>query len=116
MVVLLVIALQENASMPSAEYMRHWRRTHGLVKGRPSPLPTPQDEQRRGQELSMMMRDPVLEWSEGLFTDDGSGTRCCASQCTRSHNHAVSRVVGKHGSRRVLWYCTIACRNRHAAL
>ena len=37
----------------------------------------------------------------------------CACGCKLSHNHSVSRIIGDHENRVVLWYRTMQCRNKH---
>jgi hypothetical protein len=41
--------------------------------------------------------------------------KCANPTCPTRHNHAVSQVTGDLGNRRVLWYCTMKCRNMHLA-
>jgi hypothetical protein len=39
----------------------------------------------------------------------------CRCGCKLPHNHAVSRLTGDHGSRRVLWYRHADHRARHGS-
>jgi hypothetical protein len=40
----------------------------------------------------------------------------CACGCQQRHNCAISRVVAMGSDRHVLWYRTMRCRNKHAAM
>jgi hypothetical protein len=68
---------------------------------------------------------PFLDWPPDLFAAahaaaaaslvppmSPSNENKCACGCNQSHNRAVSAVIGESGDRRVLWFRTIACKNK----
>jgi hypothetical protein len=61
---------------------------------------------------TLMAEGDVLSPKTGKTPDP---LKCANPTCPTRHNHAVSRVTGDPGSRRVLWYCTMRCRNIHLA-
>lgn len=80
-----------------------------------------------------MERVPNLPWPHNLFaqpmlTVDSTapllriggrkelGDNLCACGCKLPHNFAVSRLVGEHGSRTILWYRAMDHRNKHAGV
>jgi hypothetical protein len=68
-----------------------------------------------GGEISAMMHLPTLDWPPDLFKakDNLVVERLCACSCGRPHNNAVSRVVDGRAGKRILWYRTMCCRNKH---
>jgi hypothetical protein len=82
------------------------------------------------KRLQMEMRVaplPFLDWPIDLFARANAAVRAtpptsirrrrieknCTCGCNQKHNLAVSAVEEEDGQRRVLWFRTIACRNRH---
>ena len=68
---------------------------------------------------------PFLDWPPDLFAAAHAALAAsasartptfnennCACGCNQKHNRAVSAVQGDGGNRRVLWFRTIACKNR----
>lgn len=51
-----------------------------------------------------------------LFVSKTTAEHLCACRCGFPHNHAISRVLGDSGARRVVWYRSQSCRNKHAGL
>jgi hypothetical protein len=68
-----------------------------------------------GRKISAMMRLPTLDWSPDLFIakEGFLDERLCACGCGRPHNNAVSRVVEGRAGKRIFWYRTRSCRNKH---
>jgi hypothetical protein len=82
----------------------------------------------------MLNRVPNLPWPQNLFnlphlmvaTETTSplygggkkllGAHICACGCKQPHNMAVSGLEGGHGFRRVNWYKTLACKNKHLGI
>ncbi len=116
----------------TAEYFRARRRAQGI------PERDGFDHPRfvvQGRELHWLLDAPLrdLAWPHNLFGNNVTieeliahgevaapkfgkapdPMKCENSICARRHNNAVARVIGDHGNRRVLWYCTMACRNAH---
>ena len=69
---------------------------------------------------------PFLDWPPDLFAAAHAAVAAspaahtlpfnennCACGCNLKHNRAVSAVDGEGGNRRVLWFRTIACKNKH---
>jgi hypothetical protein len=67
---------------------------------------------------------PFLDWPPDLFAAahaaaspvrpiQKSNENYCACGCNQRHNRAVSALEEDGGDRRVLWFRTIACKNRH---
>ena len=116
----------------TADYFRARRRAQGIPErdGFDHPRLVAQ-----GRQLHWLFDAPLrdLPWPRNLFCNnvtieklmaDGDfpalkvgktpdPLKCENPICTTRHNHAVSRVTGDHGNRRVLWYCTMKCRNIH---
>jgi hypothetical protein len=69
---------------------------------------------------------PKLDWPVDLFAQNKDTAFKpleklktefhCACGCQQRHNCAISRVVAIDSDRHVLWYRTIRCRNKHAAM
>jgi hypothetical protein len=81
-----------------------------------------------------MMPVPYLPWPANLFslphlnvaadstaplmrhgkrpTDD----HLCVCGCKKKHHMAVSGLEGESGVRRVLWFATMACKNKHLGI
>jgi hypothetical protein len=73
---------------------------------------------------------PQLDWPSDVFADANTTTTSttpslpngkpktddylCQCGCKLPHNYSVSRLIGDHENRRVLWYHHIDHRNRHA--
>jgi hypothetical protein len=77
---------------------------------------------------SMMAPLPFLDWPADLFAEAhaaaaplierkprASGTFCTCG-CNQKHNSAVSALEGDDGNQRVLWFRSIACKNRHMGI
>lgn len=45
-----------------------------------------------------------------------TGDHLCACGCKQKHHMAVSGLEGEHGFRRVLWFATMRCKNRHLGI
>jgi hypothetical protein len=69
---------------------------------------------------------PKLDWPADLFAENKDTVFkplekprtefLCACGCQQRHNCAISRVVAMDSERQVLWYRTMRCRNKHAAM
>jgi hypothetical protein len=86
---------------------------------------------RAGQQLTTMMRVPMLEWPADLYQDvtgtmtvagQGIGEKPridgakCACGCGFNHNHAVSALEGEQRSRRVIWFRSMRCKASYQEL
>jgi len=69
---------------------------------------------------------PFLDWPPDLFAAAHAAVEAApaprtlrfnennrACGCNQKHYRAVSAVEGEDGNRRVLWFRTIGCKNRH---
>jgi CXCXC repeat len=69
---------------------------------------------------------PFLDWPLDLFAAAHAAAAAlspprtplfneknCACGCNQKHNRAVSALEGEGDNRRVLWFRTIACKNKH---
>jgi len=69
---------------------------------------------------------PYLDWPTDLFAAAHAAAAAlpaprtprfnennCACGCNQKHNRAVSALEGESGNRRVLWFRSIACKNKH---
>lgn len=69
---------------------------------------------------------PYLDWPQDLFAAAHAAAAAlpaprtprfnennCACGCNQKHNRAVSALEGESGNRRVLWFRSIACKNKH---
>jgi hypothetical protein len=97
--------------MSHAEYMRKWRAAR-----KPPRLPD-LDWPVNAFNQPMKVEDLFLEMASdspvpkiGRIPDP---MKCENPLCPQRHNHAVSRVIGGDGSRRVLWFCSVRCLNKH---
>ena len=70
-----------------------------------------------GRTISAMMRLPTADCPTDLFgaNDRSCDARLCACGCGNPHNNAVSRVVEGQTGKKILWYRTMNCRNKHAS-
>jgi hypothetical protein len=71
---------------------------------------------------------PFLDWPPDLFAAAHAAAappvrqvpqvseNNCACGCNQRHNQAVSGLEGDSGNRRVLWFRSIACKNKHAGI
>jgi len=94
---------------------RHWDR-------RVDDPPTLEHERR----LCAVVICPKLDWPVDLFAQNKDAVFKplekpktefhCACGCQQRHNCAISRVVAMDSDRHVLWYRTMRCRNKHAAM
>jgi hypothetical protein len=58
----------------------------------------------------------ATETTAPLFAGAGKkvlGDKLCTCGCKLPHNNAVSGLEGEAGYRRVNWYRTIGCKNKH---
>jgi hypothetical protein len=76
--------------------------------------------------LCVVVICPKLDWPSDLFAQNKDTVFKplekpttefhCACGCQQRHNCAISRVVAMDSDRHVLWYRTMRCRNKHAAM
>jgi len=98
------------------------RRQQGVPLKANLPTQLPERVYEQGRELAMMMQVPMLDWPATLYGDKPKTDehKCAYSTCGKPHKNAVSRVVQQDGpygyNRRIAWYCSQLCRNRHAGL
>lgn len=118
----------ETAPKKTAAQWREYRRSKGIPPKADMPTRLPPHIARAGQQLQRMLMLPVLDWDTNLFEDivaehkdttaplfapQRSTADLCACGCGIRHNHAVSGLEGEHGSRRVNWYRSMMCKNKH---
>lgn len=118
----------ETAPKKTAAQWREYRRSKGIPPKADMPTILPPHIAETGRQLTRMLMLPALDWRPDLFEDIVSQNRdttaplfapkrvdtaSCGCGCGIKHNHAVSGLEGEHGSRRVVWFRTIGCKNKH---
>ena len=87
-------------------------------------------ETKRLQKEMRVAPLPFLDWPTDLFARANAVARAtppantrrrrneknCVCGCNQQHNQAVSAVENENGQRRVLWFRTMACRNKHMGI
>lgn len=118
----------EQSQTPCAVYWRARRRQQGIPSKADMPTALPERIYQQGRELHEMTMCPRLDWPSDLFasvqepkfTPKKVDTSKCGCGCGVAHRNAVSRVVEEtlYGvrSRRIVWYLSLNCRNRHMGL
>lgn len=113
-----------------SDYMRRWRREHGMIKGRAhDPLPSEAELQRRGQELAALMMAPLprLNWPSDLFSQKAMMAQalqqqslraddvCSWEACGRAHRQNIPMTIPSpygHGFS-VRYFCCDAHKSEH---
>jgi hypothetical protein len=72
---------------------------------------------QRGQELTMMMHLPVLEWPGDLYSAFPAaakpvGADKCQCGCDKLHRQNVSKTTSHAGIHRVYWFYSGDCKRK----
>lgn len=109
-----------------AIFWRERRRQQGVPPKADMPTALPERVYKQGRELNAMYMLPALDWPKDLFSaaradsalagQKPTDAHLCACGCKQRHNLAVSGLEGESGYRRINWYRTIACKNKHLGI
>lgn len=113
----------KQSETPCAVFWRARRRQQGIPPKADMPTIIPESVYQTGREITAMLMVPALNWPKDLYSSASDSsvqfapkkvdTAKCQCGCGFNHNHAVSGLEGEAGSRRVVWFSNMRCRNKY---